>query len=135
MADTAVLVSRLKAAFPEWAVYEFRAPQDAPAQYLIVQSAANDGALEDAMCGSAADESGDVRILARGQVGESVRIMLRRVKAELSPGGLPSALSPSVFVRWLRSEFVMADLDVVDAVTNRHPFYGIDTYSLMVEAV
>lgn len=114
--------------------YGWRAPMSAPVQIFVWQTPAW-GAGEASLCGPGESLSTDVRLTARAELGGAVSVMLDRARRQAM---VPLALSVpgrSVTVQWVRSEFVAPDLDIVLPETNTSPFYGIDTYRLVSEAI
>jgi len=88
------------------------------------------------MCGE--DDALDAEFRLTGVAGspEGAAIILGAARAELSPGGAWTPIpyeGRSVFVRFVRSEFVGIDPDVTVPATNRHPGVGVDTYRLVSE--
>lgn len=118
--------------------YLHRAPQDAPAAYFIWMAPGGGRTDEPSICGTSTELNAPLRLLCRGATGEAVSIKLDKARALLSPGGIASPVTVagrSAFLSYTRSEFIMPDLDVILPETNTHPFYGIDTYQLISEAV
>lgn len=75
-----------------------------------------------------------LRILARAATAEGVSIMLRRVRQALGLTRVADDAGATTFV-FARPEFVEVDPETVDPATNRHPFYGVDTYLARWEPV
>lgn len=70
----------------------------------------------------------EVRFRAVAGTPQGVAIMLAAARAAI-PGSV-TVSGRAVTARWARSEFIMLDLDVIIPATNRHPAYGVDSYTI-----
>lgn len=107
-----------------------------PAQYLVLSGRAWDSAGEAALTEVTDTVDTDLRIKAVTGTPDGVGIMLARVRGVLSPNQAASKIAMagrSVWVQFVRSEFIDVDTDTTITGTNRHPAYGVDTYRLLSE--
>lgn len=75
----------------------------------------------------------EIRIKAVTGTVDGVAIMLRDIRALLTPGLVPARLPTAgweTWIRWQRSEFVDVDESTTITGTNRHPAFGVETYQL-----
>ena len=70
----------------------------------------------------------ELRLRAVTGTPHGVAIMLAHAR-EVLPGVLTVA-GRFCTIQWQRSEFIDLDLDTTDPRTNRHPAYGVDSYTL-----
>ena len=69
-----------------------------------------------------------IRVRAVAGTPDGVAIILANVRRTL-PGVL-SVEGRAASITWTRSEFIEIDPDAIIPGTNRHPAYGVDTYTL-----
>lgn len=102
-------------------------------QYLVLNGAGWNQPEDLPLCGLSEVLDTDLRVTAVAGTPEGADIMLRRVRAILSPlmaiTRVPLA-GRDLRVRFERSEFLTVDQDQVITGTNRHPALGVDTYHL-----
>lgn len=78
----------------------------------------------------------DLRVKAVTGTVDGVAIMLRDIRALLSPWLLPQRLDTpgwETWIRWQRSEVLDVDDSTTLTGTNRHPAFGVETYRLTSE--
>lgn len=78
----------------------------------------------------------DVRVKAVTGTVDGVSIMLRDVRAILSPWLLPHRIPLEgweTWIRWQRSEVLDVDESTTITGTSRHPAFGVETYRLTSE--
>lgn len=123
-------LSGIAPTFLGWAVNESR--------YFVVTSPSWDESDERPVSTVSDALVTEVRVKAATGTFEGVVTMLRLAREELSPGGGASPLSVagrSVSVRWIRSEFVDADVSATATATDLPRFVGVDTYRIVSQPV
>ena len=80
------------------------------------------------ICATSTAFEAEIRFKAVAGTPQGVAIMLANARATL-PGAL-TVTGRAVTLRWERSEFIDLDTDVIIPATNRHPAFGVDTYTL-----
>lgn len=106
-------------------------------QYLILSLPPTGTPDEPRAAGASTDFAVDLRVKAVAGTPDGVRIMLRQVRDQLSPGMVPRQAVVdgwSLTWRFLRSEFIDIDQSIT-LTTGRHPAFGVDSYRLTSEPV
>lgn len=105
-------------------------PANTPMPYASLSAPGHDVQTDEAHAPSG-DRAADLRVLVTHTNESNVYLALDKIRADLSPGDLPSRLEVTgrhAVVDFVRSEFVSTDRDVTYGTTNRHPGFGVDTY-------
>jgi len=107
-------------------------------QYAVLTAPAWGSPEEQQLAGGDQTLDIDVRVKAVTGTVDGVAIMLRDIRALLSPSLLPHRLPTDgweTWIRWERSEFVDVDESTTLPGTNRHPAFGVETYRLTSEPI
>jgi hypothetical protein len=118
-----------------WA-YGDKTSEIPPMPYFVLAGPGWGSPEEAPVCGIDDALDAEFRLTAVAPNPESAGILLGRARAVLSPGSAWTVVpyeGRRVEVKFIRSEVLGVDPDVIIPATNRHPGYGVDTYWLVSE--